>query len=602
MFKYFSESISLLKKSMRNLIIFEIVFTFLSLLVIVPVMGFSVNAAIKLAGLKYLTSYNIVRFLKVPTTWFVFLFLIVFLVFYMLIEISAVIHCFANVRENKQVTCSRMMSVGFSSVKKIFKKNNFLILFYVLLFIPFTQIVFVSSTFSYIGIPDFLSYYINQKWIIFAAFAVLVAVSVILSGRSIYIIHNYVLLHQDFKKARKTSRIISKKERLKNALFLILWNILIYAAILFILVILFVLPVTVLQKTISSGYVSKVVLISLKTLFKAFILIFTLFSVPVNYSFITVRYFKKLEKNDLNKIIVKNDNERIKTKRKWITYAAFSIITAVVVVNGVFFRTGGFSSLNFSLFSTPQISAHRGYSSAAPENTEYAFQAAIDCGADYIELDVQETKDGEIVVMHDSNLKRTSGVNADIWNVNYSEISGLDIGSWFGDEFSDAKIMKLEDVIKMAGNKIKLNIEIKPTGHENLIVEKTASLISKYEFENRCCVTSFSYDIIRKIKQINPDIKTALTLSVAYGNIGSLEYADAVSVNQLFVTKRLVSTCHNNGKKVFAWTADKSAEIQKLSELNVDNIITDYPEKAMKITYSVYTGDTIFSVLRFLTN
>ena len=125
MLKYFSESFSLLKKSLRSLIIFEIVFTFLSLLFIVPVMGFSVNAAIKLAGLKYLTSYNIVKFLKVPTTWFVFLFLIVFLVFYMLVEISAVIHCFANVRENKQVSCSRMMSVGFSSVKKIFRKNNF---------------------------------------------------------------------------------------------------------------------------------------------------------------------------------------------------------------------------------------------------------------------------------------------------------------------------------------------------------------------------------------------------------------------------------------------------------------------------------------------
>ena len=457
MLKYFSESFSLLKKSLRSLIIFEIVFTFLSLLFIVPVMGFSVNAAIKLAGLKYLTSYNIVKFLKVPTTWFVFLFLIVFLVFYMLVEISAVIHCFANVRENKQVSCSRMMFVGFSSVKKIFRKNNFLILLYVLLFIPFTQIVFVTSIFSYIGIPDFLSYYINQKWIIFAAFSVLVAVSVILSGRCIYIIHNYVLLHQDFKKARKISRDISVNERLKNALFLILWNVIIYAAIFVVLLVLFVFPVTFLQKTISSGYVSKVVLISLKTLFKAFILIFTLFSVPVNYSFITVRYFKKLEKYNLNKIVVKNDNERIKSRRKWVNSVIFGVITAVVVVNGVFFRTGGFSSLNFSLFSTPQISAHRGYSSVAPENTEYAFQAAIDCGADYIELDVQETKDSEIVVMHDSNLKRTTGVNADIWYVNYSEISGFDAGGWFGSEFSDARIMKLEDVIKMADSYLRVS-------------------------------------------------------------------------------------------------------------------------------------------------
>lgn len=602
MLKSFRESLVLLKKALLPLISFEIIFTFLSLLFIVPVVGFSFNFAIKLAGLNYLTSYNTVKFFKFPTTWIVFIFLLIILVLYMLVEISAVIHCFANISQNKKVTCTKMLSVGFSTLKKVFRRKNFLILFYVLLCIPFTQLIFISSTFSYVGIPNFLSYYINQKWSVFLAYLALAILSLILSGRLIYTAFGFVLMRYDFREARKESLALSRKERFKNASLLFLWNILIYISVLVFIIIVFVLPVSIIQKTVSGGYASKIILLSIKMLFQAILLIFTLFSVPINYSFITVRYLKKRRQYELDKICETNDHEKVPFKRRKLKYAGFCIITVIVIINGVFFKTGGFTSVNFSLFSTPKISAHRGYSSIAPENTFYAFEAAIECGADYIELDVQETKDSEIIVMHDSNLLRTAGTDADIWDVNYSEIKDIDIGSWFGEEFSDARIMTLEEVIKSVSDRIKLNIEIKPTGNENLIVEKTASLISEYEIDDRCYVTSFSYDIIRKIKQINPNIKTALTLSVAYGNIASMEYADAVSVNQIFVTKRLVSTCHNNGKKVFAWTADKSAEIQKLSELNVDNIITDYPEKAMKISYRVYTGNTIFSVLKFLIN
>ena len=97
-----------------------------------------------------------------------------------------------------------------------------------------------------------------------------------------------------------------------------------------------------------------------------------------------------------------------------------------------------------------------------PENTMAAFQKAIDDMADYIELDVQLTSDGEVIVMHDSNAYRTTGVDENIVNMTYKEVRRLDAGSWYSDEYKGEKVPGLREVLELAQGKIKLNIELKP--------------------------------------------------------------------------------------------------------------------------------------------
>ena len=135
------------------------------------------------------------------------------------------------------------------------------------------------------------------------------------------------------------------------------------------------------------------------------------------------------------------------------------------------------------------MTAHRGLSAHAPENTLYAFSDAIDAGANLIELDVQQTKDGVLVVMHDSSLRRTTGDKRSIWEVDYDEIADLDAGSWFDPAYANARISTLEDVLRFVGGKVQLNIEIKPTKHNTDDLEQNvADLIAQYGYEDKCWV------------------------------------------------------------------------------------------------------------------
>lgn len=127
----------------------------------------------------------------------------------------------------------------------------------------------------------------------------------------------------------------------------------------------------------------------------------------------------------------------------------------------------GNANFNIEYLHTTEVTAHRGASSVYPENTLRAFSGAVELGADWIELDVQQTRDGQIIVMHDTNLARTTGLRQDIWQTDYAQIAGLDAGSWFSEEFAGEPVPLLSDALSFAKeHDIRLNIELKPTGHE----------------------------------------------------------------------------------------------------------------------------------------
>lgn len=247
--------------------------------------------------------------------------------------------------------------------------------------------------------------------------------------------------------------------------------------------------------------------------------------------------------------------------------------------------------------------AHRGLSSSAPENTLYAFSDAIDAGADFIELDVQQTKDGVLVVMHDTNLRRTTGLDREIWDVTYDEIADLDAGSWFDPMYANARIPTLEDTLAFIDGRVSLNIEIKPTSHGSDTLEQdVAELITAYDCADNCWVTSFSYGSLRKIKEANPEIRTGYIMSVAYGQFYNLKYADAFSLNKVFVTSQVVNYAHQYGKQVFAWTVNSVSEVRSLCNLHVDSIITDDPVMVQEVVSRDSTSETLRTVMDYLIN
>lgn len=231
----------------------------------------------------------------------------------------------------------------------------------------------------------------------------------------------------------------------------------------------------------------------------------------------------------------------------------------------------------------PLITAHRGASGLAPENTLASISLAMKLGADFCEIDVQETADGKIVLLHDASLNRTTNAKGKIWKLNLADLPNVDAGSWFASEFSGEKIPTLEEMIEAVAGKIKLNIELKINGHQKKLAERVVEIVEKKNFIDQCVITSFDFKEINKVKLIYPKIKTGLIFNkIPKENIWSSKF-DLFSIDKKLATLEFIQKAHEFGKEVHVWTVNKEKIMKKMIELGVDNIITNFPNVLIEI-------------------
>ena len=228
------------------------------------------------------------------------------------------------------------------------------------------------------------------------------------------------------------------------------------------------------------------------------------------------------------------------------------------------------------------VTAHRGSSKDAPENTLSAIRRAIADGADFAEIDVQEAADGVIVLLHDTDLVRVAGLNQKIWQITYPEIKSLDAGSWFSPEFKGEHIPTLAETLELARDNIKLNIEIKFNGHEKHLVESVVKIIEDHKFGSQCVITSLNYDGLRKVKELNPDLKTGFIIAKSIGNMFRVD-TDILSLASGIVTADVIAAARKGKKEVHVWTVNRPDNMSYFINLGVDNIITDYPAKLVAV-------------------
>ena len=279
---------------------------------------------------------------------------------------------------------------------------------------------------------------------------------------------------------------------------------------------------------------------------------------------------------------------------------AAGILTAIVVL----LECGYFGALIVThdttlshLTADTEITAHRGGAWKAPENTISALQYTIDCGADYAEIDVQETKDKELILLHDDSFKRTAGVKKNVWDMTLKEVEKLDAGASFHKKFRGEKIPEFTEVLKFCKGRLDLNIEIKYNGKNKGIVNKVVRAIKENHFEEHCVVTSMNYQFLKQIKKIAPEIRTGYIMTMTYGNIEGMKAADFFSVKHTYVNERFVTQAHALGKEVHVWTVNYKGDAKRMLDIGVDNIITDDPIMVRKVQNQESGGSTRYPEL-----
>jgi len=225
-----------------------------------------------------------------------------------------------------------------------------------------------------------------------------------------------------------------------------------------------------------------------------------------------------------------------------------------------------------------RITAHRGSSGTAPENTISAVLQAAEQGAGFAEIDVQMSADGIIVLYHDQTLKKL-GLDRKISDLHYNEILAADAGRWFSPEYAGEKIPTLDQVMKLAKKRIKLNIELKMYDADSMLPEAVAKLIEWNGFERQCIVTSFDLDAIKRVKQANPAVKTGLIVSNKKHLTDKVWSGDfeVLSVKSKLVNRKMVNNAKRYGKELHVWTVNKEDEMRRILKYDVKSIITDYP-------------------------
>ncbi|MBU1097409.1 MAG: T9SS type A sorting domain-containing protein [Bacteroidetes bacterium] len=237
-----------------------------------------------------------------------------------------------------------------------------------------------------------------------------------------------------------------------------------------------------------------------------------------------------------------------------------------------------------SIFAgSTKIIAHRGASSVAPENTLSAFSKAIEFGADYIECDVQVSKEDSLMIMHDATVDRTTNSLGAVNSLSYNVLRVLDAGSWFSPQFAGEKIPTLKEVLNLAANanyNVGVVIEIK--ANTPTIVAKVVALVQKLNLRNRVIISSFSFDQISAAKAIDPTIPVQLFA----GAITNTNITQVAGIGGEWVgsggtiTTALLESAHANNVLLNKWTVNSAPEMQVLIAQGVDAITTNFPQTA----------------------
>lgn len=228
--------------------------------------------------------------------------------------------------------------------------------------------------------------------------------------------------------------------------------------------------------------------------------------------------------------------------------------------------------------ATRLITAHRGSSLSAPENTMAAIRKAIADGADIVEIDVQMTSDGVVVLFHDETLGKI-GLAGRVSETPFHVIANADAGSWYSPDYAGEPVPTLVQVLTETRGQIMLNIELKMTRPDFPLPEAVADLLINHDMVDSAIVTSFDRDAIRRVKAVNPSIRTGL---IARSKLTPEDFwsddHDVLSLKSKLIDRNTVNLAARAGKEIHVWTVNSEKEMKRMLKLGVASIITDDPE------------------------
>ena len=588
----------IIRQNWKNSLLFELLYRGITTSVYMRLVSRGIRLALRAAGYSYLTPANIGNFLIRPVTLLIFAAVAFVGILILSLETAGLITAFQGSAYYQKLTPLHILWGGLQKLKDEMIKCNwrlplFLTVQYLLIHLPF-----IMRTIVRYKPANFIFQELKKQPVAVAFLVVLLIFGILAVIPRSLTAYGCMIEQKHFHSGVVRSWQMTHKRKWKISSLAMFWEL----AVILLAVAVYAASVCAAALCVvrfsRQNLAMAVLLSSADRLETGIIYLASMLATVAVYAALSVAYYQY-------------GNRRFHTERWDFGYPArgsmnrrtMAVILTAVVGVGLFYiydlvRNG--SELSEELLIETEITAHRGSSRTAPENTIPAIEAAVEEMADSVEIDVQMTADGVVVLGHDASLKRVAGVNRSIASMTFEELEKLDVGSWFSSEYAGTRIPSLSEVLELCSQKTSLNIEIKYVGKNSELPEKTAEMVREYGMENQCVITSTNLSYLKRVKEALPEIRTGYIISAAYGNFYSSEDVDFISIRSGFVTSALMQNAHEQGKAVYAWTVNTKSELERLTLLGVDGIITDRPVLAREIVYREEATESLFEYLKLV--
>jgi len=585
MFKLLGRALRDFRASYPKLLLFEYLYMLVTSVVIVPVITFMFNRVLTVVGSGSLLNTDVYR-IGLSYKGLLGLVLIGLVAsFAVLIELYVLVIIVQQRYFGKEIAIVDAVLTTLRQTPRLLGFGTFQLLLGLLVLIPFIDSPLSASFYALFNVLIFLNNQVlDASYTMTFVYILLIAGLLYALLRWIFALHFVVLEGKTITQAIRNSQALTRGRRTQLFFSLFLCNAAVFATGSAALSSLTYLPswLNMNVLTIVSNHYS----LTLSTILTY---MFALLLLPVNIILLTRLYYNfgraRGVKPQDELVVYYSGLGRLERRagrylrglpRKRLLYASVAV---VYVGLSVFVGLRANSTLVYAKWSVT-IAAHRGDTASAPENSLQSVLSAIDKGLQAVELDVQLTKDGVVVLNHDATLSRMAGVKSRVSELTYAQISRLDIGEDANGEA--VRIPSLEEVLTAAQGRIKLLIDLKPYGSGEALAEEVVTLVQAHGMEQDAYIQSFDGNALRHIRAIAPDIKIGRILYFALGDLSSLD-VDFYTIDQVMLTDQLVKQAHAAGRGVWVWTVNDRRDLKEVLKFQIDGIITDHPVVAQSM-------------------
>ena len=539
---------------------FQILTHLLFIFIILPSYFYIRTFIVSLNKLSVIDNTELLRFVFSPLGIILLIISLMVIFFYFLVELSGLILLTSSYqKERLEPSFITILKESIKLIPKFLNKSIIVISFYFLLLIPITSSVLGFNLFKKFNIPNFIFREIIKNPIYLIIYSLIVIIFYYLFIKAIFTFH-YILI-----KKEKSSTAIKKSFNLINDNFKDFFDTFILRILkyLVIFLIIFFLSIFIINftKNISKELFTYSIIFLLVTkniILTTIILIF----IPLEIKFLTDKFY---EYTKIKKRLVVKEKDKYNIIDKIFSFkrpVIFTFISMLILLNVLFIFVPNFFN---NSFKTKLIIGHRG--GEGVENSLGAIKNSIDKRIDYVEIDIQRTKDNYYIVNHDKTFKRVAGINKSASDMTLKEIKKISLR---GEE----KIPEINEVLKLSKNKINLFIELKGKTADKKMVDDIVKLVKKEKMEKQVVFISMRYSVIDYLKTKYKDLKTGFIYFLFLGDMSKIK-ADYMLFSEDFVTENHIEQIHRHNKKAIVWTVNSPDSMKKYLDSAVDGIITD---------------------------